>query len=394
MAARTNFRLWRAALLSVAAVAARPAHAEPPRSDAASASEPAHDEPVPLGRTGAPGVEPTNLRWHDTYLYWDHSLSASTLGVGRNYQSRNPVYQMTIGLRPRYYFVETPRLSLSARGDFGVISERTDSDTTTRRGEWTASDFELYGAISYRLRESRADVTELSLRLPRVTLPTSKISYDSGKLLALGVRVGLREDLVLEGRDATFFPNVELIAKAEYGYLFSNSQVPVNGGLERIRSDPEGRSFLSDQLSGATLARHSAAFGAASLLHVHEKLLWTTSFELRPAWKYPVAHDVMVCGVVLTGCTLATGVDNPQTRSVLTFFYTDFWMTFTDVLGLSIGYANLAAQLGPDGRRRSVFYSADATFYATLNVGLDQLYKGLSHRDRRSARLTSEPPLR
>ena len=391
MAARTNFRLWRAALLSVVTVAARPALAEVTRDQPLPATQPTQASSVPLGRTGAPGVEPTHLRWHDTYLYWDHALSANTLGVGSDYQSRDPVYQMTIGLRPRFYFIERPNLSVSARGDFGLLSERTNSDTTTRRGEWSASDFELYGALSYRLRESRSDVTELSLRLPRVTLPTSTVSYQSGKLLTLGVRVGLREDLVLEGRDATFFPNVELIAKAEYGYLFSNSQVPVSGNLERIRLDVEGRSFVSNQLSGATLARHSAAFGAASLLHLHEKLLWTTSFELRPAWKYPVDSRVEVCGVVLTGCTPVSGIDNPQTRSVLTFFYTEFWMTFTDVFGLSLGYANLSAQLGPDGRRRSVFYSPDATFYATLNVGLDQLYTGLSGHDRRSARLANEP---
>lgn len=342
------------------------------------------DVPVPVGRTGAPGVEPTALPWHDTYLYWDHALSTNTLGVGQDYQSRDPIYQMTIGLRPRYYLLERDRIAISVRGDLGVVTERTNSDTTSERGEWSATDFEFYGALSYKLRESKSDLTEFALRLPRVILPTSKVSYDSGKLLSLGVRVGLREDVVLEGRDATFFPNIELIAKAEYGYLFSNTQVPANSGLERIRLDPEGRSFVSDQLSGATMARHSAVFGGATLLHVHRDLLWTTQLELRPAWKYPVDHDVPICGVVLTGCTTASGVSNPQTRSALTYFQTEFWLTLNDVFGVELGYANLTAQLGPDGRRRSVFYSPDATFYATLNVGLDQLYSDLSRRDRQS----------
>ncbi len=367
-------------------VAARPAHAEAPQAVGPSSNAPPLvDKPVPLGRTGAPGVEPTPLPWHDTYLYWDHAISANTVGIGQDYQSRDPVYQMTIGLRPRWYFYESPKLAISARADLGVTTERTNSDTTTQRGEWTATDFELYGAVSYKLRESKEDLTELALRVPRLTFPTSKISYDSGKLLGLGFRLGLREDVALEGRGATFFPNVELIAKAEYGYLFTNSQVPTNSGLERIRLDPEGRSIVSDQLSGATLARHSAAFGGAVLMHVHQNVLWSTSLEIRPAWKYPVDHDVQVCGVVLTGCTQATGISDPQTRSVLTYFSTDFWITFTDTVGLSVGYANLTAQLGPDGRRRSVFYSPDATFYATLNVGLDHLYTSLAHGNRQSA---------
>ena len=391
MAAKYNFGLLQAALLCAATVAGRPAYAEAPQAGAKASAPPLVDKPVAVGRTGAPGVEPTKLPWHDTYLYWDHALSAHTLGVGQDYQSRDPIYQMTIGLRPRWYFYEHPGLSISARADLGVTSERTNSDTTTQRGEWSATDFELYGALSYKLRESKEDVTELAIRLPRITLPTSKISYRGGKLLGVGVRVGIREDIALEGRDADFFPNIELIGKAEYGYLFTNSQVPTNGGLERIRLDPEGRSIVSDQLSGATMARHAAAFGGSALLHVHQRVLWTTSLEIREAWKYPVDHDVQLCGVVLTGCTLATGTSDPQTRSVLTYFNTDFWITLTDALGLSLGYANLTAQLGPDGRRRGVFYSPDAMFYGTLNIELDQLYEGFSRRNQQSAGSASEP---
>ena len=390
VAGKKIFGLWQAALLCAASVAARPAHAEAPQVAQPPAAKPV-DTPTPWGRTGAPGVDPTSLRWHDTYMYWDHAVSTTTLGVGRDYQSNNPVYEMTIGLRPRYYFLESQRTSISARGDLGVVTERTNSDTTTREGEWSLADTELWGAFSYKLRESRGDLTELAIRVPRLTFPTSKVSYDSGKLLGVGARIGVREDIVLQGRDSAFLPNIELIAKAEYGYLFSNSRVPTSGALERIRLDADGRSIVSDQLSGASLAQHSAAFGVASLVHVQRNLLWTTSLDLRPAWKYPVDHDVQICGVVLTGCTQASGVADPQTRSALTYFQTEFWLTMTDVLGLTAGYANLSAQLGPDGRRRNALYSPDARFYLTLSVGLDQLYSGLTHNDRQSASLAGEP---
>jgi len=356
------------------------------RAQAPQAAEPAgapHD--VPLGRTVAPGVEQTPYAWHDTYLYWDNAVTTNTLGIGKSYQSRDPVYEMTFGLRPRYYFIDDPNETVSIRGDLGIISERTNSDTTTERGEWSATDFELYGALSYKLRESRDDLTELAIRLPRLTLPTSKVSYDSGKILALGARAGVREDVALEGRGARFFPNLELIVKAEYNYQFTRTEVPTNAGLERIRLDPEGRSVVSDQLGGATFARHAAVFGGASLLHIHQDVLWTTALEVRPAWKYPVDHHVEICGVVLTGCVEPTGVADPQTRSVLTFFQTEFWITLSESLGLSLGYANLTAQLGPDGRRRSVFYSPDARFYATLNIGLDHVYGSFAHKSQQSA---------
>jgi hypothetical protein len=390
-----NFRRLRAVLFCTVAAASRLAQAEVPQAPEPSAAGPADSGPseVPLGRTVAPGVEPTTLPWHDTFLYWDNAITTNTIGIGQSYQSSDPVYEMTIGLRPRYYFVDDSRMSISARADLGVVTERTNSDTTTEQGEWSATDFELYGAFSYKLRESRDDLTELAIRLPRLTLPTSRISYDSGKILGLGTRVGLREDVALEGRGATFLPNVELIAKAEYGYQFTRTEVPTNSGLERIRLDPDGRSIVSDQLGGASFAQQAAVFGAAMLLHVHRDVLWTSSLEVRPAWKYPVNHDVQVCGVVLTGCTEATGVSDPQTRSVLTFFQTEFWVTLSNTLGLSLGYANLTAQLGPDGRRRSVFYSPDARFYATLNIGLDQLYGSVTHRTAQSASAAGEPHL-
>ena len=382
MAPRTNYWLWQAAFLCCALGIARPLSAQSAR---------ARETPRGVNGPSPDGIQPTKLPWHDTYLYWDNAVSAATLGVGRDYQTRNPLYEMTFGLRPRYYFVENERVTVSARGDLGVVSERTNSDTTSSQGEWSATDFEFWGSYTNILRQTESDLTEFAIRVPRLLLPTSKISYDSGKLLGLGVRVGGREEIVLAGRGARFFPSVELFAKVDYGYQFTNSEVPTNGALERIRMGPEGRSIVSDQLGGATLAQHAAVFGLASWLHVHPRLNWVTSLELRSAWKYPVNHDVQICGVVLTGCTQASGVADPQTRLALTYFQTEFWGRLTDTLELTFGYANLATQLAPDGRRRSVVYSPEARFYLTLNVYLDHLYVALSPGRRQSASVVNEP---
>ena len=46
----------------------------------------------------------------------------------------------------------------------------------------------------------------------------------------------------------------------------------------------------------------------------------------------------------------------------------------------------MSAQLGPDGRRRSLLYSPDARFYAQLNIGLDQLYVDVATRRAPAAR--------
>jgi len=382
VALRLNYWLCGAALACCALVDAHPLHAQSARA-----------RETPRGVSGASpeGIEPTNLRWHDSYLYWDHAVTAATLGVGQDYLTRNPLYEMTIGFRPRYYLLENEQASISLRADLGVVTERTNSDTTTKEGEWSATDFEFWGSFSRKLRESKGDMTELAIRVPRLLLPTSKVSYDNGKILGLGVRVGAREEIVLSGRGATWFPSLELLGKVDYGYQFSTGQVPVNGSLERVRMGLDGRSIVSDQLGGATLAQHAAAFGISSWLHVHQRINWITTFELRSAWKYPVSHDAQVCGVVLTGCTQASGIADPQTRSALTYFQSEIWGRLTDTLELTFGYANLAAQLAPDGRRRSMFYSPDARFYLTLNVYLDHLYVDLAPDKRQTASAANEP---
>jgi hypothetical protein len=381
VAAKTNFRRLRAVLVCAAAVATRPARAEMPTQRDVGVEAPAPERARwSPSNPFAPGVWPTTLPWHNSFFYLENSTTTQTVGVGNAYLTRDPYYELTLGLRPRLYLTETDIYEVVLLADVGVTSERTNSDSTTKQGEWSATDFELSSAFAAELRSSKDEATDLDVRLPRLIFPTSRISYDSGKILGLGARALLAEDILLAGRESAYWPNVLIGVRAEYGYQFTRARVPTNAGLERIRIDPDGRSVVSDQLGGATFAAQSAVFGALVSAYVHQSVAWTTSVDVRPAWHYPVQQDVQICGVVLTGCTTATGVANPQTRSTLTSFSSDVLMQLSDVVGLSVGYSNVTAQLGPDGRRRSVFYSPDARFYAQLTIGLDQLYGAVASR--------------
>jgi outer membrane lipopolysaccharide assembly protein LptE/RlpB len=92
--------------------------------------------------------------WRNTFFYLENSASTQTVGVGTSYQSRDPYYELTLGLRPRLYLAASETYELSLRADLGVTTERTNSDTTTEEGEWSATDFELVGAFAYELRKS------------------------------------------------------------------------------------------------------------------------------------------------------------------------------------------------------------------------------------------------
>ena len=392
MARLSYFGRFGAVVIGATFAVSHQAHAQAPAAnDSGVAEPPAEEMRWAPSNTFAPGVWPTTLPWKNTFFYVENSTTTQTVGVGTSYQSRNPFYEITLGLRPRYYLIDKSTMELSLRADVGLSSERTNSDTTTERGEWTATDFELSASFATDLRRSKFDSTEIEVRLPRVILPTSKVSYDSGKILGLGARVLLAEDVLIAGRGADWLPNIEFGLRAEYGYQFTRAKVPTNSSLERIRLDPDGQSIVSDQLGGATFAAQSALIGGFASLYIHQAFEWSTLLDIRPAWHYPVERNTQICGVVLTGCTTASGIDSPQTRSALTSFTSDFLLQVSDSIGVSVGYTNLSEQIGPDGRRRSVFYSPDARFYAQVNVGLDQLYGAATHRPKPHVAARSEP---
>ena len=153
------------ALAVCLAGSSRPAWAQAQPQDHAGVSEAAA---APVG---------ARIPWHDSMFIWDHSVTTQTLGIGRDYQSRNPTYEMMFRLAPRYYFFDDAQQSLSARADLRLVREFTNSDTTTERGEWTFVDTEVWLAYVRALSTRKGAKTDFMLRLPSLLLPTSKTSF-------------------------------------------------------------------------------------------------------------------------------------------------------------------------------------------------------------------------
>jgi hypothetical protein len=59
---------------------------------------------------------------------------------------------------------------------------------------------------------------------------------------------------------------------------------------------------------------------------------------------------------------------------VTTSFAANLYYDLIPELTVGVGYENLAAQPGPDGLRRSIFYSPGAQFHLVLWGHLDSLY--------------------
>lgn len=314
--------------------------------------------------TAGDSEKPKKSRWRASRLALEQSLTAQTLGIGQDYQSKNPTYDWTLSLLPRYYFIDRDKWSYSVRASLGLTQELTNSDGTTQRRELDFIDTLAQLRYDRLLYTSGEYSTRLSLGLPELSIPTSKASRNNGRIIGVGAGLIPYQEIPLAS--GPYFNQLVVSGLARYLHYFSKAQVPTSNDIQQTRTDLGGRSIISDQLSGSPFAKHETRFGFALDLSVHEKVAWAADFQWRPTWNYEVSHDAEICDL-LTGCTLVDGVEDPQTFEVITTFATEIEAYAFDEVSFTVGYINLANQIGPDGQRRSMFYSPNARFYLTAN---------------------------
>ncbi len=328
------------------------------------------------------------LPFRGSSLAIDNSATTETLGIGQDYQSRNPTYELAFSLRARYVLWENDEQerSLSLGANLALVREFTNNDATTERGEWTFTDAELVLGYGHRLLESGPYKTSLLLAIPALSFPTSKVSVNNGKILGAGISAALTQVLPLrEGQP--ILPSARLMLRLGYSYLFTRAVVPTTDGIERFSTDPTdpyGRSIPSDQLGSAAFAQHQGTVALGAGLDISEAVSFDVQAGWRPVYKYALDNDAEVC--VLTGCVTAQNSDDPQRFAVITLFQTELVVDAPRPLGFAFGYENVTQQLAPDGQRRNMLYSPDARVYASLLVHLDDLYSKLrGDRPQRSA---------
>lgn len=335
--------------------------------------------------------EPERLPWRDSFFIWSHSASGETLGIGEDVQSRNPFYEMTFRLAPRLYFADTARRNTSVRGDLRLIRELTDSDITTDRGEWTFTDLDLWVTHQERLFEGNGARTELVVRAPWVSLPTSKASRANGSILGLGAGLGLDQLVPLRGAGASAFTAALLRPRVSYLYRFVDAVVPANDEIGRVRLNPDGVAVPSDQLSGTAFPKHELNVSFRAETGLLQRLTLITELGMRYAVRYALQGNVDVCGVVTTGCVAIESDEDAPRWGVSTLFDLGLSYSLTDYLSMDAAYTNLSGQLGADGQRRSVFHSPDARFGISATLSLDVVYQALAN-GRGAASAGAAPP--
>jgi len=352
-------------------------------SAAATPAVTGQDQPVPSKAPAGEPAEPKPLPIHGSILLIDQSATGNSMGIGKDYQSANPVYELWFSFRPRYYLYEDDFNALNVNLRMDIYHELTNSDSTTRKNESSFGDIWINASYARTLVKSGDWVTKVSTG-PRILLPTSKDSYMAGKYLTAGWGVGAEQGVPFAGKGSTWFPGATFRGSAYYTHHFYRATTATNENLNQARQDSGGRSFMSDQLSGAVTAKHQVLAAVVADVSVHEKVTLGLSYIWILQWAH--SFDKATISNVLTGPVQPAGVSDPTTFRVLPWFLANVDYDLMPEVTLGVGYYNLANQVGPDGQRRNPLWSPDARFFFDITANLDEIYSTLSgHREKQAA---------
>lgn len=333
--------------------------------------------------------EPKPNPWAFTWLTWNQSASAKILGVGRDFiGTEDEAYTWEFRFSPNYAVINKPNDVLAVGASIALATELTNSDTTTKKRETQFQDMSL--GVRYNHAFFESDDKEWRFA-PGVgvsaLLPTSKASYNEGKYLQPTFNFNLRSTVKMLGMKSDWLGRAYVIPSISYSHLFARSYNPTYADLGRIRQDSKGASFQSDVLSMKSFAMNTVSLNFAYFFPIYRDLYFSNG------WKYalPYTHDWQGsdCEVAVAnvpgGCVKG-GQDPTRVTSVpSTSFDVGLSYDFFEVVRLGVGYNNTTSALGPDGQRRNVLYSPDATFYMDLIVLLDGVYDKVTAKNEEKA---------
>lgn len=344
----------------------------------ADARTPGSDSGAEESEATPGGEQKKPLPWRGTYVIFDQSATTQTLGIGDDYQSSNPVYEWWFRFAPRYVVYENGKDTVAVQAWFNLYHEFTNSDSTTYKNETLIGPTTVWAQYSRPLYREKEWVTSLAVAPLRLTLPTDKASRNSGQILGMGASVGVNQSIPIRGRSASALNSARVGLLAMYSHPFTKATNPVNPDLARPRQDLGGRTFESDVLRSGMIANHQLNVALSGGLQITPKLSLSASYYLLQTWAYrPPGACVTPQGASTGDICLPTNDDATNFR-VNTWLLTSIDYDLFDEISLSAGYYNLANQIGPDGQRRSPFWSPGARFFFSITGNLDAIYERIT----------------
>jgi hypothetical protein len=308
-------------------------------------------------------------------VFWDHSVSTQTARLETSaQQSYIPTYEWWFSFQPRYNF--SKRLSYRLRLDYTKELTNSQDSTYYREGLWgdVWNTIRFETPISERLKHTKVAISGT------IKLPLSKESQGQGVYVKPGIGLGISQKITINGESAKWFPGAGLSLSGSYEHPFSRSTTSTTyGGFESFRQDTEGRTLVTDQISGGMLANHKTLAALRGDISFTEKWSASLSAILLSSWNYAPKEDVQV--------RTDTGMASVPRNSDSTLFSQSTWVILgtdydlIDEVSLGLGYYNLAGIVASDGERRGVvtdhniWWSPSARVFATVTANLDKIYE-------------------
>jgi hypothetical protein len=330
-------------------------------------------EEVYAGHVRATVREESRNPFRQSVLILDQSATTQSIGLGPTPQSYVPLYEIWLSLRPRYYFDE----HWSVRGRFDYTKELTNNQPTTQYREDVFGD--IWTDLVYTAKVDRLwRGTKVNAGL-RALWPTSKISQGSGTYVTPGVTAGALHKFEIKGESAPWWNEFHVGFTAAYLHPFRAATTGSSyGGFARTRQNVDGRSFVSDQLTGQTLPENTFWAILDTGLQLTPKLSITADFIVIDDWHYAATSGS--CVSTLTDCAYPRPAANASQFTQDTWFVAGVDYALFDEIDIGLGYYNLANYLAPSGQARSVFgpdnvwWSPDARIFLDVSANLDVLF--------------------
>ena len=317
-----------------------------------------------------------------SWFTWNQSATTTLLGVGHNNQGGDgEVYGWDFKFTPTYYVFQNKKDAISLSSTLGASIEFTNSDETTRKHELLLGDIDVGARWGHTVYETDKGQTKTIPGLSfKMILPTSKASRNEGKYFATSVGASVRQIAKILGKDAKGLNNMIMSGGMSWSHLFARSYNPTNSDLNRPRQSATGATFLSDQLDMKSFNMNKLALSAVYFFPIYGELYFANAWSWTNGFKHDYEGGCDVA-VLTNPCVRVQRDPTRTTFNVKAEFDVSLSYTFADSVRVDLGYHNEAAQIGPDGQRRNVFYSPDAQFYTDVIVMFDALYEKFSKND-------------
>ena len=352
-----------------------------------------HQEEDTIEKTSeSSGRLPPRVPWRAT-ISWQQTATTTALGIGRdNIGDSHEVYMMDWSLGLSYTVLDhdvAGSLSMFITPGFGV--ELTNSGWTTTEREPQFNDLPL-GATYVKSLWSHDDIP-LGIAAsfsPVLVFPTSPASESIGTYLTTSLRPGVSLTIPLAYK-APVFKAMAAAFSFRWDHRFGAATTPVNDDLDRPRQTSTGDSFLSDQLSFDPLATNTVQESITIMFpqsFAGMDLAFGDGFTFTHA--YLPEFEGSDCEVQLvTGCVKASSEEDVRTERNSIGFTAMLSFSPLPEAGFTLAYANSSTQLGPDGERRSIFYSPNAAFGANIWLSIDAIYEAATGPRRSGASTAS-----